>query len=176
MTARTRGPDDLNGARTYAYLVAEKDRHIRGSLREYRDLEAAHQDSPIALFFIQDILLFLGESSLVATNAHRFLDQRPLNRLPWTEFQRRTLRYLADELQEGEYLKSIAGRAALCNAYWWMGLKHLSRGDRDGARGWFEKSVETRAFVRYSYRMSRVLLERLKTPGWPPWIPPPATQ
>lgn len=173
MFQRTPGTDDLNAARTNAYLLAERDRNARRALAVYERLEADYQDSPFALLTIQDVLLFLGDHQRVAHNARRFASVEPWSRLPWTQAQKRALAFLSDELAEEKYLGSATRRGGRCDAQWWAGLKRLARGDRAGARERFAAAAKEQAFLRFNDRAARAILERLKDSNWPPWIPGP---
>ena len=175
MEERRRGADDLSAERLRAYLLVERDGNPTAAIELYKQLEAANQSSPIALFFLQDILLFAGKADLVAENARRFRTVAPWSNLRWSEFQKRTLAYLAgpaDAAAEKAYLDATAKRNARCNALWWVGLRRLAVRDLAGARKNFEAARATNAFVRYGYRTGGAFLARMNDPAWPRWITP----
>jgi serine/threonine protein kinase len=59
-----------------------------------------------------------------------------------------------------------------CEAHFYVGLKHLTDGDRRGAREHFIKSAATPMIGWYEHQWSRCFLSRLDAnPNWPPWIP-----
>jgi hypothetical protein len=66
-----------------------------------------------------------------------------------------------------------ASRLRRCEASFLIAMRHLARGDRIGARRFFQQAIETRAFYYFEHLWSRNFLARMDAvPGWPGWIPP----
>jgi len=84
----------------------------------------------------------------------------------------RALAYSAGEIGPDALLGSMSGsRSDLVRAHYLIALAKLANGDRAGARHHLEQAIATRAFTRWTWDMSRLLLARLeKDRDWPPWI------
>jgi serine/threonine protein kinase len=82
--------------------------------------------------------------------------------------------YASGQISEAGLLKAAAASPLLrCNAHFLIGLRHLSDGDRPGAREHFQKCSDTRVFVCWDWIWARAFLVRLeKDSTWPRWIPP----
>lgn len=93
---------------------------------------------------------------------------------PWRDhWYERVIDYDAGRLTEAELLQ-IIGKSQWneCEGHFYVGLKHLSEGDRAGAREHFQKSAATPLYGWYEHQWSRCFLSRMEAnPNWPPWIP-----
>jgi hypothetical protein len=68
--------------------------------------------------------------------------------------------------------QAAACRPKLCEAHFLLGLRRLSEGNRGGALGHFQKSIDTRSFIYWDHKWARNFRDRLKKdPTWPQWIP-----
>lgn len=81
-------------------------------------------------------------------------------------------RYLANQQADDEFLaKAGTSRWRQCEAHFCIGMAHLSRNDRAGAREHFEKTVATRIVGFLEYEFSRCFLTHMKRDKrWPGWI------
>lgn len=60
----------------------------------------------------------------------------------------------------------------LSEAHFFIAMKHLADGDRDGASYHFRAALETDYYDLYAIWWSRFFIEKLEQdPTWPPWIP-----
>jgi tetratricopeptide (TPR) repeat protein len=85
-------------------------------------------------------------------------------------------RYICDEITAEDFYKMATKRFDRMHADFLIGLKHLSKGDRDAAKRRFTavKDAGTIAFSSWfsSERWAYAFLRRLQDdPTWPPWIP-----
>ena len=77
-------------------------------------------------------------------------------------------------LASADDLLATAGSSQwyLCEGHFFIGINLLGRGDRQGAREHFEKSIDTRVVWFLEHEWSRSLLARMQNDrAWPPWIP-----
>ena len=95
------------------------------------------------------------------------------------EFYEHVYRYVGSGINENELLR-FAGSSARNQlmAHWYIGMRKLSRGDRDGARRSFQQAVDTRVFHWGPVALCRAFLARMdQDPAWPNSTPSaPATQ
>ena len=76
-------------------------------------------------------------------------------------------------LAEDQLLR-MAGSSqwCLCEAHYYIGLEHLSRGDKLRAQEHFRQSAATPVYEFYEHAWSRAFLKRMEAdPNWPSWIP-----
>jgi hypothetical protein len=162
--------DELNNHRARGYLLAETSGPAAAAAL-YDQLEAQYAHSPVALIYIQDVLLVAGCADRAAANARKFRTQDPWKGLKWTDDQTRTLQFLAGELKADEFAAKAVGRRNQCTAYYLIGLKALAGGDRTGAKAAFDMAEATRSFLRYGYRWAINFRTRLKADDtWPAWV------
>jgi hypothetical protein len=119
------------------------------------------------------ILQVLGRPA-EAEQAARKVRRDPALVPPWYRgWYHHYLDYQCGLITEGRLLEAAGTcRPKLCEAHFSIGLRHLSEGDRDGARRHFQKCADTRVFIYWDHRWARAFLERLKDPAWPRWIEP----
>jgi serine/threonine protein kinase len=123
-------------------------------------------DSVVALLPLQ--LLGRAEEAVGAYAELRNRFQYPA-RDHWYEH---ILEYEVGKLS-AEQLIAIAGNSQwnLCEGHFYIALKELSQGDRQGAREHFRLSLATPVIRFYEYRWSRAFLRRMEAdPNWPAWI------
>ena len=60
------------------------------------------------------------------------------------------------EARKGKNAKEVNDR--LCEAFYYIGEQRLYDGDRDGAREFFQKSIETKSVHFIEYHFSKVML------------------
>ncbi len=140
------------------------------ALATYDDLARRYQ-SGVTAIFRPCLRLLLGQpDSAISESAHlRTTGRRsPLR----GAFYDRLLAFNASQLSEAELCDAVAGsRWDQCEAYFFMGLWHLARGDREQARYHFERCVATRCAGFLSWDWSHALLRRIAAdPEWPKWI------
>jgi serine/threonine protein kinase len=117
----------------------------------------------------ETVLLFAGDRERAAANCARLLDP-----LPAEHPHRHLLGFLADQVGEKAFLNGAGDSlCAQCEFRFYAGLKHLARGEREGARRHFEQSVATGTHWLPKFHWSRAFLNRLEQePQWPAWIIP----
>jgi tetratricopeptide (TPR) repeat protein len=155
------------------FILAEMADGPQRAWGAFEDARAAHDLGDYRLR-TATIPLLLGRKA-DAVQASLKLRGDPVTAVPpWYQgWYQRYLDYLCDLIPKDELLQ-VAGtcRPKLCEAHFVIGLRHLSEGDRDGAREHFEKCVDTRVFIYWDYMWARAFRDRLKKdPTWPTWIP-----
>jgi lipoprotein NlpI len=70
--------------------------------------------------------------------------------------------FMAGQLDEKELLAAGPSRNQRCEAFYFIGMKHLLNGDRLGAREFFQESVATGVRQYTEYQFARVESERLE--------------
>jgi lipoprotein NlpI len=63
------------------------------------------------------------------------------------------------EAREGKKAKELNDR--LCEAYYYLGEHRLFEGDREGARKYFQKSIDTEVNWFIEYQLSKVMLRQM---------------
>jgi serine/threonine-protein kinase len=119
------------------------------------------------------ILLLLGRGT-EAVQAGRKIRSDPALIPPWYQgWYHRYLDCQCGLITEDELIQPAGTcRPKRCEAHFLIGLRHLSAGDRAGARAHFRQCAETRVFIYWDYQWARAFLRRLEQdPTWPPWIP-----
>jgi tetratricopeptide (TPR) repeat protein len=80
------------------------------------------------------------------------------------------LKYNAGILGEGQLLKRAGeNHWNLCEAHFFIGLRHLVEGKRGEAKASFQRSVDTGIYFYYEYNWSRAFLTQIDNPNWLPW-------
>ena len=58
-----------------------------------------------------------------------------------------------------------------CEFAFYVGLRELSRGNRDAGLRALQTCIDTGVFIYGEYRLAQSLLERARTdPDWPRWV------
>ena len=140
------------------------------ALAAYDDLARRYQ-SGVTAFFRPCLRLLLGQPEAAISESARLRSNGRRSPLRGA-FYDRLLAFNAGQLSEAELCKSVIGsRWDQCEAYFFIALRHLSRGDREQARYHFERCVATRCAGFLSWDWSHALLRRLTAdPDWPKWI------
>jgi lipoprotein NlpI len=129
-----------------------------GALEDYdRAMALNPNDSTIALHH-EALLYRLGKASA----------QFPAAVASWQTGWNKTIGlFIADELDEGSFLIAAGDTPGQrCEAFYYVGIKHLADGDETGARDYFEKTVATEIRQYIEYQMAAAQLARLyKTPS-----------
>jgi hypothetical protein len=82
------------------------------------------------------------------------------------------LKYNAGILDEAQLLQRAGeNHWNLCEAHFFIGLRHLVEGKRGEAKASFQRSVDTGVSHYYEYMWSRTFLARIDDPNWLPWCP-----
>jgi tetratricopeptide (TPR) repeat protein len=151
------------------FILPELPNGPRRALAFYRD-GAARRTPGFDRIGAPLILLLLGrESEAIAASREvrrDLLAQVP----PWHQgWYHRYLDYQCDRISADEYLKATGtSRPKLSAAHFLISVRHLARGDRDGAREHFRKCEKTRVFDSWEYPWARAFRERLeKDRTWP---------
>jgi hypothetical protein len=151
------------------FILPELSNGPQRALAFFRD-SAARRAPGFDLLGAPLILLLLGREpeAIAASREVRrdLLAQVP----PWYKgWYHRYLDYQCDRISAAEYLKAAGTcRPKLSEAHFLIGLRHLARGDRDGARKHFRMCKETRVFDSWENLWARAFLERLdKDTSWP---------
>jgi tetratricopeptide (TPR) repeat protein len=135
------------------------------------------RDQPVdglAALFQPALLCLLGDWPAAVADSRHFRDQEN-HRLPSLRraFYEQVLQFNCDELG-AEGLLATAGRSQWdrCEANFFIGLRHLARGDRTTAARHFQAAVATRCYGFLAFDWSQTFLLRLSAePRWPGWIP-----
>jgi tetratricopeptide (TPR) repeat protein len=116
----------------------------------------------------ETIFLLAGDSRRVTTEATKLLDRIPPQHPDYQALQFYAGRISAEELAAG----AGSSRYLACGDYFLAAMFYLARGEREAARKYFRRSVETGTHWLVQYQWSRAFLARLeRDPHWPPWIP-----
>jgi hypothetical protein len=154
------------------FILLELPNGNRRAREAYRDAAAGAEVGLVRLYAPM-ILLLLGRRA-EAVEASLKVRCNPALVPPWYQgWYHRHLDYLCGRIGEDELLKAAgSNRPKRCEAHFVIGLRHLSAGDRAGARVHFQKCAATRMFIYWDYMWARALLKRLEEDRtWPPWIP-----
>ena len=154
-------------------ILAElPDGHSR-AWRAYHDfiqgLESTGQVANARLMLVPYILLRLGRPLDARAAALQVLQHPELVFKTRREWHLQQQGFYAGKISEDELLQEARGsRWNLCEGYFSIGLSHLARGDREGARKHFRLAVATRVRVYFEYIWARAFLTRMdKDPKWP---------
>jgi hypothetical protein len=86
--------------------------------------------------------------------------------------RKRRLAFLEGSISEVDLLAAPSrGSSDLCVRHYYVAWKRLGEGDRDGARKEFEEAYSFKLADYHAWRISRMVLIRMKDPSWPPAIP-----
>jgi len=70
-------------------------------------------------------------------------------------------RYHQGKLTESELISRPRHKGDRCEAYFYIGYQHLLKGDKQKAREYFQKTLDTKAFGYYEYIGARARLEEM---------------
>ena len=65
-----------------------------------------------------------------------------------------------EEAKRGKDDRQIRGQ--MCEAYFYLGEERMWKGNRRGAKEYFQKSVDTNVYNFIEYQDSKVILEKMK--------------
>jgi tetratricopeptide (TPR) repeat protein len=116
----------------------------------------------------ETILLLAGDSNRVVAESAQLLEKIPPQHPDYQALQFYTGLISAEELA----ISAGPSRVQACGDYYLAAMLFLSRGEREAARQYFRRSVETGTHWWIGHQWSRAFLARLeRDPHWPPWIP-----
>jgi tetratricopeptide (TPR) repeat protein len=132
-----------------------------------RDLWAWSMIKPLGVW------LFLGDATAARAESRRCRKHPEWLPILHRDTVRRLLDYLAGDLSEEEFEKSLSDTPLdQCEGHFHIAMVRMCNQDRAGALEHFQKCVESRAFTFVSYDLALIFRERLtKDPRWPPTIP-----
>jgi hypothetical protein len=117
----------------------------------------------------ETILLLAGETYRVQSDTAQLLGAIPSQHPDYQALQFYAGRISAEELAS----ETSSSRYQACGNYYLIAMLYLSRGDREAARRYFKRSVETGTHWLVQYQWSRAFLARMERDSlWPGWIPP----
>jgi hypothetical protein len=155
------------------FVLAELDKDVARAGAAVEQAIDHPEESRFSTFGAMCALFFLGKTQ-AATQLSAKIRQQPAGVPQWRgDWYRNQLQYVGGRITEDDLLKVAASaRQWLCEAHFLIGLRHLSEGDRVGARKHFQNCSDTRVFIYWDYIWARAFLARLeKDPTWPKWIP-----
>ena len=150
-------------------LAAESDDKRREAMEMFRQM--AVRDLPGAYCTeLLEIPLLAGQYDVARDTARQFLRSPRLVR-EWRWF-RYPVEHYAGLLSEEEMLQRAGPFSnAQCMAHFSIGMRALSRGDREKAKRHFQETVASRQVGWYNYYLAKGFLLRMeKDPEWPNWI------
>jgi serine/threonine protein kinase len=142
--------------------------------REAMEIYARMQQTATAStrVYTHYIPLVLGRTDLARADALALRATNPV--LPvWHGWSNRVLDYQCGLLTDAQLLEA-AGKSnwAHCEAYFNIGLRRLTEGDRPAALEMFRRCAATRVHGYLEYAMARGYVYRMEMdPQWPRWLP-----
>jgi tetratricopeptide (TPR) repeat protein len=145
-----------------AFLLLDS-KHPEGAEKQYSLAAASVRLKVLA----ETIFLLAGDSRRTAAEAARLLDRIPPQHPDYQALQFYAGRISAEELAA----EAGSSRYLACGDYYLAAMFYLARGEREAARQYFRRSVETGTHWLTQYQWSRAFLGRMeRDPHWPPWI------
>jgi serine/threonine protein kinase len=151
------------GAISQAFLLLDKNRPWEA--RELYPRAAANKNLRA---LAETIPLLAGDSGRVTADAVQSLDTvAPLH----PDYQ--ALQFYAGQISAEELaIRARSSKYQACGDNYLIAMLYLARGEREAARQYFRRSVETGHHLLTQYQWSQAFLARLeRDPYWPPWIP-----
>ncbi|MFO0915129.1 MAG: protein kinase [Pirellulales bacterium] len=163
---------DVLGNTIRVFLLAESADNLEPAIDEYEKLAQRYPKNGWELRFRSYVLMFLGRKE-DARACLRDFETPFADSSEWKEFYEAMRKFGTGELSEEGYLTSAGvSRWKQCYADFEIGLFRLADGDREGAKEYFLKAVNTRAIWLIQWPYSLMFLSRLEQdPSWPKWIP-----
>jgi tetratricopeptide (TPR) repeat protein len=155
---------DSLGALSCAFLQLDKGRPEEALTLYQRAAASAGPSRAVA----ETVLLLAGDSRKVGANSVQLLGLVPPQHPSY-----QTFRYYAGQISAEEFAVSAgSSRCGLCGICYQIAMMDLAKGDREGARQYFRRSIATGTHWLTQYQLSHAFLARLEhDPHWPPWIP-----
>jgi lipoprotein NlpI len=121
-------------------------------------------------FYVFLIQCRLGETREARKELNTYIQSIPASKS--NDWETSIAHFLAGDLDEQEFFSQATTRARrptdistqLCEAYYYIGMKHLLAGDKTTARENFQKCLDKKEDNESEYRSARAELNALKNP------------
>jgi tetratricopeptide (TPR) repeat protein len=160
---------ELNPASFHSYLslglIQDNQHQWQSALKNLRKSLQPGPGQDLSQLYIWLVRARLGEQEDASKELDAYLQSRPMTKANiWSitvgEFLLGTR--TEDGLLKAANANASAQEVLLCEAYYFMGMKHLLAGDEKGAADRFKKSVDTKAAKIFEYHNAEAELRALK--------------